>query len=217
MNIIWHGLSCFSLKEQGRDREVTLVTDPFSPEDGRKLPRNLAADIVTVSHDHPRHNNIAAVGGDPFVIAGPGEYEVKDAFVTGVGTFHDLVEGKEKGVNTIFYVNIDGLHILHLGDLKHPLEEKHMGDLHEIDVLFVPVGGGDVLNAKQAAEVVSQIEPRVIIPMHYRMNGFATKSDSVDAFLKAMGAGKIEPVAKIKITDKDLPQEETRIIVFEPQ
>lgn len=223
MIITWHGLSCFSIKEQGRDREVSLVTDPYSPEDGKKLSRALSADIVTVSHDHPRHNNVAAVGAPsaaqsvPFVITGPGEYEVKDVFVTGVGTFHDLVDGKEKGTNTIYYINAAGLHLLHLGDLKHPLEEKHMEEMHEIDVLFVPVGGGDVLNAKQAAAVVGQIEPRVIIPMHYRAGGLGSKLDGVDVFLKAMGAGKTEPLSKLKITDKDLPQEEMKIIVFEPQ
>ena len=94
---------------------------PNDDRNGKKLPRSLSADIVISSHDHPRHNNIEAIGGEPFVITGPGEYEVKDVFINGVGTFHDLVEGKEKGVNTIFYVNIAGMHLLHLGDLKHPV------------------------------------------------------------------------------------------------
>ncbi len=216
MVITWHGFSCFKLQDQARDHEVALLTDPYEPEDGKKLSRALAADIVTVSHDHPRHNNVAAVGGEPFVITGPGEYEVKDVFVTGVATYHDLVDGKEKGNNTLYYITAGDLHMLHLGDLKHPLEEKHIEDLHNIDVLFVPVGGGDVLNAKQAVEVIGQIEPRIIIPMHYRVAGYGAKLDTVDAFLKAMGAGKVEPLPKLKIAAKELPQEEMKVVLLEP-
>lgn len=218
MNITWHGYSCFRIQEQGRDRDVTLVTDPYAPEGGKKLPRGFAADIVTVSHDHPRHNFIEAVGGEPFVIDGPGEYEIKEMYVSGVSTFHDQVEGKEKGKNVIYYISIDGLHLLHLGDLNHPLEEKHMEEMHEIDVLFLPVGGGgDVLTAKQAAEVVGQIEPRIIIPMHYKTSGFCPKCDPIDSFIKATGLAKPEPIAKFKFSDKDMPQEETRVVILEPQ
>jgi len=217
MIITWHGFSCFRIQEQARDHEVSVLTDPFAPEDGKKLPRNLTADVVTVSHDHSRHDNVAAVGGQPFVITTPGEFEVKEAFVTGVPTYHDLVEGKEKGRNTMFFINIGGLHLLHLGDLKHPLEEKHFEDLHDIDVLFLPVGGRDVLNAKQALDLVGQLEPRVIIPMHYRTAGFCPKCDPAEPFLKAMGSGKIEALPKLKISDKDLPQEEMSVIILEPQ
>lgn len=216
MIITWHGFSCFKIQEQARDHEVTVLTDPFSPEDGKRLPRNLTADIVTVSHDHPRHNNVAAVGGTPFLVTGPGEFEVKEAFVTGVPTYHDLVEGKEKGRNTMYFINIGGLHLLHLGDLKHALEEKHFEDLHDIDVLFLPVGGHDVLNAKQALELAGQLEPRVIIPMHYRTAGYGSKCDAVDPFLKAIGVGKIEPQPKFKISDKELPQDEMKVILLEP-
>lgn len=222
MNVIWHGFSCFKIQEQRQGGEATLVTDPFSSEDGKKLPRSLAADVVTVSHDHSRHNNVGAVsaaagGGGPFVIDGPGEYEVKDVFVTGISTFHDLADGKEKGANTMFYLTIGDLHLVHLGDLKHALDERHMEEFHNIDVLFVPVGGGDVLNAKQAAEVVGQLEPRIIIPMHYKTAGYGAKSDGVDAFLKAMGAGKPEVQTKLKLSSKELPQEEMKIILLEPQ
>ncbi len=217
MIITWHGFSCFKIQEQTRDHEVTVLTDPFAPEDGKKLPRNLTADVVTVSHDHPRHNETGAVAGQPFVITGPGEFEVKEAFITGVPTYHDLVEGKEKGRNTMYFINIGGLHLLHLGDLKHLLDEKHFEDLHDIDVLFLPVGGRDVLNAKQALELAGQLEPRIIIPMHYKTSGFCSKCDPVDPFLKAIGSGKIEALPKLKISDKELPQEEMRVILLEPQ
>lgn len=215
MIITWHGFSCFKIQEKTRDAEVALVTDPFQPEDGLKLPRNLAADIVTTSHDHAHHNNLAGVGGEPFVIDGPGEYEVKGVFVTGVPTYHDMVEGKAKGRNTMFYITVGGIHCVHLGDLKHPLEEKHLEEFHDIDVLFLPVGGGDVLDAKQAVEIVGQIEPRIIVPMHYKTPGMKTKMDGVETFLKAMGVSKPEVLPKLKISDKELPQEETKIVLLE--
>lgn len=217
MIITWYGFSCFKLQEQTRDREVAVLTDPFSPEDGKKLPRNLTANVVTVSHDHPRHNNVAAVGENPFVISGPGEYEVQEAFVTGTPTYHDLVDGKEKGRNTLYFITVGGLHLLHLGDLNHPLDEKSFEDLHDIDVLFLPVGGHDVLNAKQALDLVGQLEPRVIVPMHYRAGGMCSKCDPIDPFLKAMGSGKIEALPKLKITDKELPQEEMKVVLLQPQ
>lgn len=222
MQITWHGFSCFRITETLNGHEVSVVIDPFVPQDGMKLPRNLSADVVITSHDHERHNNVAAVSaasgeGAPFVIDGPGEYEVKDAFVTGIPTYHDMVEGKEKGTNTMYYVTIGGIHVVHLGDLKHPLEERHVEDFHQVDVLLVPVGGDSVLTAKQAADVVAQLEPRIIIPMHCRVGSAGGKLDTVDAFLKAMAAGKVEPLPKLKISVKDLPQEESRVVVLEPQ
>lgn len=221
MTITWYGFSCFKIEEKTQAGEVSLVIDPYAAEDGHKLPRNLAADVLVSSHDHPRHRNFEAVSGisgaAPFIITGPGEYEVKDVFVTGVSTYHDLVEGKEKGANTMNYITVGDVHLLHLGDLKHALEEKHLEEFHNIDVLFVPVGGGDVLNAKQAVEVINQIEPRIIIPMHYRDGGIGNKFETADAFLKAMGAGKVEKLPKLKLVAKDLPQEEMKVIVLEMQ
>ncbi len=217
MQIIWNGFSCFKLSETRQGEEVSLVADPFSPEDGKKLSRALSADIVTTSHDHARHNAIDAVGGSPFTIDGAGEYEIKDIFVTGLTTYHDIVDEKEKGTNTMYYITIGDLHLAHLGALKHPLEDRHLEEFQNIDILFVPVGGGDVLNGKQAAAVVAQIEPRIIIPMQYKINGYGTNFDGVDGFLKAMGMGKPEVLQKLKISGKELPQEETKIILLEPQ
>lgn len=217
MNITWLGFSCFKIQEQAQGHDVTIVTDPFGAEGGKKLSRALTADIVTSSHDHPRHNNVSAVGGDPFVITGPGEYEVKDTFVTGVETYHDKVEGKEKGKNTIFYITFGGIHMAHLGDLKHKLDAEHLEELHDIDVLFVPVGGGDVLDAKQAVDVIGQFDPRIIIPMHYRTPKSGKDLNPVDEFLKAMGVSEPERTNRLKLTAKSLPQDETRIIILEPQ
>jgi len=194
-----------------------VVTDPFAAEGGKKLPRNLTADIVTVSHHHPRHDNVAAVGGDPFVIDGPGEYETRDIFVTGVATFHDQAEGKVKGPNTIYHVIFDGLHLMHLGDLKHGLSGNHIPDVHSVDILFVPVGGGDTLSAKAASDLVDQLEPRIVIPMHYRSGKTGAGLDTVDAFLKARGMKQPDPVPILKVNKRDLPQDESQIVILEPQ
>ncbi len=217
MQIIWNGFSCFKLSETRQGSEVSLVTDPFSPEDGKKLSRALAADLVTVSHDDARHNAVSVVTGMPFVIDGPGEYEVKDLFVTGVSTYHDMVDEKEKGTNTMYYITVGDIHLAHLGALKHGLDDKQLEEFQGVDVLFVPVGGGDVLTAKKAAEVVQQLEPRIIIPMMYKVNGYSTKFDGVEPFLKAMGMGKPETLQKLKISAKELQLEETKIILLEPQ
>jgi L-ascorbate metabolism protein UlaG (beta-lactamase superfamily) len=217
MNITWHGFSCFRIQESDRQREVSIVTDPYAPEDKKKLPRSLAADVLLISHDHPRHNNKAAVGGDPFLVDTPGEFEIKEVTVTGVSTFHDQVDGKEKGTNNLYYINTSGVHLLFLGDLKHKLEEKHFTDMHEIDVLFLPVGGHDVLSPKQAVELVGQLEPRIIIPMHYKVDGLAPKYEPVSAFFKEMGLEPVAPVPKLKLTKKDLPQDEMKVVVLDPQ
>ena len=115
------------------------------------------------------------------------------------------------------YITVGDIHIVHLGDLKHPLDEKHLGDFHDIDVLMVPVGGDTVLDGKKAAELVAQLEPRVIIPMHYKVNNAGAGLDGIDTFLKAMGATRPEVLPKLKLTTKDLPQDETRIVLLEVQ
>jgi L-ascorbate metabolism protein UlaG (beta-lactamase superfamily) len=217
MNITWHGSSCFRIQENSSGSDVTIVIDPFHPEGKAQPPRGLSGDLLLISRDHPAHNNAGIVGGDPFVITGPGEYEIKEASIIGVSTADQAAEPKDRVDNTMFYINLAGLHLLFLGDLTHPLNESHYKDLHAIDVLFVPVGGKDVLGAKQAAEVIGQLEPRVIIPMHFQVGNFLPEYESVTPFLKAMGSADVEPVAKLKLTEKDMPQEEMKIIVLDPQ
>ncbi|MBU0625418.1 MBL fold metallo-hydrolase [Patescibacteria group bacterium] len=218
MNITWFGYSCFKLEFGSRANDkVSLVTDPFAKEGRNGLPRTLSAEIVTVSHDHERHNNISDVGGNPFVISGPGEYEIKDVAVSGVQAYHDDQNGQRQGTNTIYYIISEDIHLAHLGDLKHKLDENQLSEVCNIDVLFVPVGGGDVLSGKEAAEVVSQFEPRIIIPMHYKSGRWGSRLDGVEPFLKAMGVSSPEIVNKLKITPRDLPQEEAKVILIESQ
>lgn len=222
LTIQWHGLSCFRIGAKMDKGEVAVVTDPYDPARG-KLPRNLAADIVTVSHDHLSHNYTDGVGGEKFVIQGPGEYEVKGVFVYGILSGHGKKEegdrgnkgGKgENGRNTLYRLEFGDLSVAHLGDLGHELTDKELEELEDVDILFVPVGGsGITIGAKAAVEIVSQVEPRIVIPMHFRLPDFKEPLDPVDKFLKEMG-GPRETVEKLKISKKDLMAEETKVIVM---
>ena len=213
MEISWFGHSCFCL----RDSRVTAITDPFDRSSGYSLPR-LQADIVTVSHDHPHHNHTQAVKGNFKVIDRPGEYEIKSVFITGIATFpsppwRDETAARGERRNIIFVFEFDGLTICHLGNLAAVPTEPMVEALSNVDVLLVPVGGGDSMHAAQAAETVSLIEPRLVIPMHYKTPATSVELDGVDKFLKAMGAGQEEAVGTLKVTLGSLP-ETTQVVVL---
>jgi L-ascorbate metabolism protein UlaG (beta-lactamase superfamily) len=218
LTFVWHGLSCFSIEAKNGDAVANLVTDPFGPDTGLKLPRNLAGDIVTVSHDHSSHNNTEAVktAGDKklFIVRTPGEYEVGGLFVYGVSASHDENGGKERGLTTLYRFEVGDLSFAHLGDLGSPIVDAEREALEDIDVLLVPVGGGSVLTAKQAVEIVTQLSPRIVIPMHYAVSGLKNDSDSVEKFVKEMAATP-ERVAKFKIMKKGLPADETKVVILE--
>lgn len=206
MDITWYGQACFKIK--GRDTSV--VIDPFDPGfTGLKLPRpaDLTADIVIKTHDHQDHNFLKAVGGDPVVVAGPGEYELKGAVVVGVATFHDKKEGAERGKNVVYNIEIDGVNIVHLGDLGHSLFEAQLTAIGPCDIVLVPTGGTYTITAKEATEVVSQLEPRIVIPMHYAITGLTVPLTAVEVFLKEMGAEGLESQPKLTITKDKLPDE----------
>jgi L-ascorbate metabolism protein UlaG (beta-lactamase superfamily) len=219
IQFIWHGLSCFSIEAKNGDAVANLVTDPFGPETGLKIPRNLTADVVTVSHDHSSHNNIEAVKamGEKklFVIKTPGEYEVGGLFVYGINAPHDEKEGSERGLTTLYRFEVGDLSVAHLGDLGADILDAQRETLEDIDVLLIPVGGETVLNAKRAVEIITQLSPRIVIPMHYALPGLKIKSDPLEKFLKEMAVGNPERVAKWKAVKKDLPAEETKVIILE--
>lgn len=216
MIITWHGQSCFKI--QG-DR-ATIVTDPFGPNYGLKVPR-LAADIVTISHDHDDHNNSQAVkptdDKDVFVIDTPGEFESKGVFIYGVPSFHDNKQGAERGLNNIYRIEIDGISIGHLGDLGHLLENGQIERLEGVDILMVPVGGTYTIDGKEATKIISQIEPRIVIPMHYDLKGLKLpkKIDGLDTFCKEIAICPKEALNKFKIVKKDLPQEDLQVVLLE--
>ena len=215
MEITALGLSSFKL----RGKQATVVTDPFdSKAVGLKFPKNVEADVITVSHDHPDHNEISAVGGKPFVIAGPGEYEIKGVMVIGVATFHDENQGADRGKNTIYRIEIDGVKVGHLGDLGHVLSSAQVDSLNGVDVLFVPVGGVYSLDPVKAAQVISDLEPRIVIPMHYNVEGLDVKTygalSPVSAFLKQMNKETVVPVSKLSVS-KDKFAPEMQVVVLE--
>jgi len=211
MEITWYGQSCFRLRSRG----LAVVTDPYRPETGLKLPR-LTATIVTVSHDHPDHNAAQAVKGNPFIISGPGEYEVEGIFVIGVATAHDAKNGQELGRNTAYIIEFEDLCICHLGDLGQTLTQEQIEQLDGVDILLVPVGGRTTLTGAKAAEVVGMLEPSIVIPMHYKIPGLAMPLDGVQRFLKEMAVESPERLEVLNITKSQLT-EETRLVLLEPK
>jgi L-ascorbate metabolism protein UlaG (beta-lactamase superfamily) len=213
MFITYLGHSCFKLQDKVGPEGVTVVTDPFNKETGFKVP-NFEADIVTVSHDHGDHSNAEALRGTPFIINSAGEYDVKGVMVVGIDSYHDAHGGADSGKNIIYRIEIDDVSIGHLGDLGHTLDDKQLEKLVGIDILLVPVGGKYTLDAKKAVEVVSQVEPRIVIPMHYKMvDGKITDIDGVEKFIKELGI-KPREEEKLKISKKDLPQEDMELVVL---
>lgn len=210
MDIYWGGQALFKLK----GKTSTVVIDPFDPEFiGLKLPKDLEADSVLITHDHGDHNNVSAVSGNPIVIQGPGEYEVKGVAITGVQAYHDNSQGSERGKDTIYHIYIDGLNVVHCGDLGHALTEAQIEEIGVTDILLIPVGGVFTIDAKEATNIVSQLEPRIVIPMHYSLPGLKVELSPVEDFLKEMGKEGIEPQPKLTISKEKLP-EEAQIVVL---
>ncbi len=211
MEITWYGQACFRLRSRG----LSVVTDPYSPEVGLKLPR-LTATVVTVSHQHGDHNYVEAVKGSPFIIAGPGEYEIEGIFVIGVSTYHDARQGQEHGRNTAYLIEFEDLTICHLGDLGHVLTQEQVEQFDNVDILLVPVGGRATLTGARAAEVVGLLEPKIVIPMHYKVPGVTMPLESESRFLKEMAMETPAKLESLTITKSQLP-EETRIVLLEPK
>jgi len=211
MEIKWFGQSCFELKGD----KAGLVIDPYEEKIGLKLPE-LTADLVAVTHDHFDHNNVKAISGDPFVINGPGEYEVKGISVIGIPTFHDEKGGQERGENTVYIIEVDGIKICHLGDLGHNLSDAQADLVDGVDILLIPVGGEYTIDAKKASEVTEQIEPRIVIPMHYQIQGLTGVKGlaKVNDFLSEMGVKDINKKDVLKVKKDKLPQDKTEVVVL---
>lgn len=215
MDIYYLGHS--SLKIRGKN--AVIVTDPFDETMvGMKFPKHTTCDIVTVSHSHDDHNCIKVIEGAPYVIQGPGEYEVKGAAVTGIATYHDNQKGAQRGKNTMYRIEIDGVTILHAGDLGHPLADDDLEHIGNIDIFFVPVGGVYTIDAKQAAAMVHEVDPAIVIPIHYGRPELNQKTFGkllgIDVFLKEMGKQEMLAQSKLSITKDKLP-EEMHVVVLE--
>ena len=212
MIITWQGHSCFKIQDKIGPEGVTVVTDPFNKEAGLKVP-NFEADIITVSHDHKDHNNVDALRGTPFVISCAGEYDFKGVLIEGIDSYHDDKKGEERGANIMYRIEIDDISVAHLGDLGDILDNAQLEKLVGTDVLLIPVGGKYTIDAKKAVEVISQIEPRIVIPMHYKTKDLKYDLDPIDKFVKELG---LTPTyeEKLKISKKDLPQEDMELVIL---
>lgn len=212
MIITWQGHSCFKIQDKVGTEGITLVTDPFDKSLGLKVP-NFEADIITVSHDHDDHNNVSAFRGNPKVVKSAGEYDIKGVMIEGITSYHDEKGGKDRGSNIIYRIEMDDITICHLGDLGHILDNKQLERLEGIDILLIPVGGKYTLDAKMAVEVISQIEPRIVIPMHYKTKDTKLDIEGVEKFIKELG---IEATyeEKLKINKKDLPAEDMELVIL---
>jgi L-ascorbate metabolism protein UlaG (beta-lactamase superfamily) len=192
------------------------VTDPYPPAIGLKLAR-MDADLVTVSHDHDDHNYTQVVRDGAYEVRGPGEYEVAGVSVIGLPTFHDPEKGARRGRNTVYLIVIDDVRVCHLGDLGHKLDDAEAEAVAAPDVLLVPVGGRSTINGELAAEVVRQLEPRYVVPMHYAISGLKVQLDPIDRFLKEMGVTSSEPQPKLSVQKSSVSEFETKVIVLEPK
>lgn len=213
MEITWYGHSCFRLTERNY---ATVVTDPFDHKTVGYDALKLKADIVTVSHDAPGHAHLDAVKGAEHVIDGAGEFEIGGVFITAVQTAGGGKKTKDKTRNTLYVFDYEGITVAHLGDLQEVPTQSEVEALGTVNVLLVPVGGGSSLNAAKAAEVVSVIEPNLVIPMHYATDGAKIKLEPLNKFLKEMGLGKVESQPSLKATRSSLPQE-TKVVPLDYQ
>lgn len=212
MYITWLGHACFKLQDKYNSGTVTVVIDPYGKSVGLKMPR-VEADIVTISHEHDDHNSLENIKGEPYVIRTAGEFDIKGVAIDGVDAYHDDKQGDERGKNIIYRFDIDSISIVHLGDLGQDLDDKQLEQIATPDILMIPVGGKYTIGAKKAVEVISQIEPRIVIPMHYKTEGVKIDIEGVDKFVKELGL-KPRYEEKLKINKKDLPQEEMELIIF---
>lgn len=210
MDIVYLGHSSFKIK----GKTATIVTDPYDEYVGFKFPK-VEADIVTVSHDHKDHNRSGLVSGVKKVVSGPGEYEISEVSIIGISTFHDEKKGKLRGRNAIYVFEIDDIRVVHMGDIGQTLSDKKMELLGDIDVLMIPVGGEYTIDAKKAAEMARGVEPKIIIPMHYFVEGMSKEFKNlskVDVFISEMGL-PLEKLDKLTIK-KGLLGEEQKVVVL---
>jgi len=216
MQISWHGLACFKITGKVSGQDVTIVTDPYDNKTGLRFPRTMTADIALVSENRPEQNNVQAIGGNPFIIKHPGEFEVAGAFIYGINIFKNGDDVKEGRRPLIYRIELEGITIAHLGSLyRASLKDAELAGLRDIDILTLPVGGGTVISPQQADNLVSQIEPRIVLPMYHHLPNLKQKFEKVDKFCKEIGVCQAERPNKLKINKKDLPQDDMQVIVLE--
>ena len=209
MDIKFYGQACFSIEDSG----FTVVTDPFQEEIGLKVP-DLKANVVTVSHDSPAHNNAASVGGSPKIFSWPGEYETGGVHFKCIHSFHNPKEDEEQLENNITVIHFNGIRLCHLGAQGTKLTPEQLEQVGDADILFIPVGGKGCIDSKKAKEVVEQIEPRIIVPMIYDTEGSKLGLGTLEDFLKVMGGSAEEAVDVFKVKKSELPEDNSKLVVL---
>lgn len=209
MEIVWLGHSCFRI----RGKEATIVTDPFDRTLGYPV-KKLTANIVTVSHPHPQHSFLEDVAGSPKVISRPGEYEIANVFINGIATFHDADGGEHRGKNTVYLVQIEEVSICHLGDLGHVPTAEQIEQMSDTDILMVPVGGGATIGAAAAVEIISLLQPKLVIPMHFKTEVVKMDLEPLEHFLKEMGLKEVVTQPKLNVSKSGLPAD-TNVVVLD--
>jgi L-ascorbate metabolism protein UlaG (beta-lactamase superfamily) len=212
MEISWLGHSCFIIK----GKENTVVTDPCPPSMGYPLVKP-EADIVTLSHSHPGHSYIEGIANDPRQIKSPGEYEIGGIFISGIASFHDTKKGEIKGKNIIFVIELNGITLCHLGDLGHQLTPQLIEEIGGTDILFLPVGEVSTIPIDMAIEMVGQLNPHIVIPMHYKTDVSTANLQPVDNFLKKMGIREPQAKPSLLVTKSSLPDNTQAIILDYPR
>ena len=209
MKIKWLGHACFMITS---DTGTKLITDPYQPNEVLTYGEiKESADIVTVSHDHLDHSNVAAVSGSPEVVTGT--TEIKGIEFKGIPCYHDDAGGRLRGKNTIFCFEVDGVRVCHLGDLGHQLSDKQVSEIGTIDILLIPVGGYFTIDAKAATQVCNQLKPKVIIPMHWNNKWSIPEIANVDEFLRGKGDVSRLSASEVEFKQGELPAT-TQIIVL---
>ena len=211
MDVTWMGHSCFRL----RSEQAVLVTDPYNPDTLGLGMSDVTANTVTVSHEHPHHDATDRVNGTFRVFRGPGEYEYMGTLVKGVMTPRGEGDAGKKR-NTAYHIEVEGVRLVHLGDVAAPLTSREVDELTPVDVVFVPVGGGCTVGLSQASAMIRALSPRVVLPMHYFLPGMVVPLGPLDAFLREMGSGEVEPQARLSVTPNNLPAE-LRVVVLNAQ
>lgn len=213
--IYYLGHAAFKIKTNN----ATVIIDPFDPKFVGLPWKNQPADLVLITHNHDDHSYSAGIEGSPYIVKDPGEYEAKGVQVFGIPSFHDKKKGEDRGANTLYLIEVEGVVVAHLGDLGHPLNEEQLKQLENVDILMIPVGNPNALSVKEAVETVKELEPLIVIPMHFLVPGMTdnwTKWGHLPLknFLSEYGAEEGEAVEKIKIKSRDDLGEETRVVVM---
>ena len=212
MEITWYGHSCFRFTERSG---TTVVCDPFDSKEIGYDPLKLKAEIVTISHDSPGHNFVNELMGDPYVIDGPGEFEIGGVFITGLRTDRKQKDTQVRNVNTLYLIEYDGINIIHVGDMQQVPTQTEVESLGPVHIALVPVGGKGALNAAKASDVISLFEPNIVIPMHYETQDSKIELEPINKFLKEMGLSEVVTEPSLKINNSSSLPDETQVIVLD--